>query len=182
MAAIYSLANFTIIVTDGDSDSGIAGISHGKRQAPIRDQISGFVFTTQPASWQEIAESASIWSTRGWTYQEAVLSPRQLYLTEAQAIFQCSTFITTEDGMTKEIESFPEAYKLPSSRLSSWEPVCINFYRHISRYRKRSLTNLSDVYNAIAGVATALYGAPNPLWKGLPRQEFDESLLWALWQ
>lgn len=35
------------------------------------------------------------------------------------------------------------------------------------------------MYNAIEGVAGGLYGVAGALWWGLPREEFDETLLWC---
>ncbi|KAM7203222.1 Heterokaryon incompatibility protein (HET) domain containing protein, partial [Rhypophila sp. PSN 637] len=91
MATIYSLAKFALIITDGDSDSGIAGISRERAQVQMREQIAGFAFIIEPTGWREIIGGASVWSTRGWTYQEAVLPQRKLYLSESQAFFECAT-------------------------------------------------------------------------------------------
>jgi len=175
MAAIYWLAKFAIIVTDGDSDSGIAGIGHERAQQQISDEISGFKFTNEPAGWREIISGSSVWSTRGWTYQEAILPRRKLYLTESQAVFECGEHIVGEDGSEQRAMHSPYGLKN-----EPWNPLVETFYEHLIAYRSRSLTNTSDIYNAIDGVASALYGNFGSIWKGLPRQEFDEALLWRL--
>ena len=53
MATIYSRAKFTIIATDGDSDTGIAGVGRDRFQAQTRTQISGIVTTPKDHRVQE---------------------------------------------------------------------------------------------------------------------------------
>jgi hypothetical protein len=66
MAAIYSLAELVIVVTDGDSDSGIAGVSRERPQGQVHDRISGldFIISDLPPLG-DIALGGSVWSTRG---------------------------------------------------------------------------------------------------------------------
>ncbi|KAK4215757.1 heterokaryon incompatibility protein-domain-containing protein [Rhypophila decipiens] len=175
MATIYSLAKFALIITDGDSDSGIAGISRERTQGQMCEQIAGFDFISDPTQWREIIGGASVWSTRGWTYQEAILPQRKLYLSESQAFFECATEVVHERG---EIEQ--GMYSPHGLNTFPWNPRYVTFYSHLKKYRKRSLTNRADVYNAIDGIASALYGCSQALLSGLPRQEFDEALLWCL--
>ncbi|KAM7216087.1 Heterokaryon incompatibility protein (HET) domain containing protein [Rhypophila decipiens] len=176
MATIYSLAKFALIITDGDSDSGIAGISRERTQAQMCEQIAGFDFISEPTQWREIIGGASVWSTRGWTYQEAILPQRKLYLSESQAFFECATKVVHEHG---EIEQ--GMYSPHGLNNQPWHPRYVTFYRHLSKYRDRSLRNRADVYNAIDGIASALYDCSQALLSGLPRQEFDEALLWCLY-
>ncbi|KAK3324946.1 heterokaryon incompatibility protein-domain-containing protein [Apodospora peruviana] len=175
MATIYSLAKFALIITDGDSDSGIAGISRERTQAQMREQISGFRFISEPAGWREIIGDGSVWSTRGWTYQEAVLPHRKLYLSESQAFFECATHVADERELLQQAMYSPHGLNN-----HHWNPLYYTFYSHLNGYRARSLTNPDDIYNAIDGVASALYGGFQSLLSGLPRQEFDEALLWCL--
>ncbi|KAE8440938.1 hypothetical protein EG329_006177 [Mollisiaceae sp. DMI_Dod_QoI] len=175
MATIYSQAKFVIITTDGDSDSGISGVSHERSQTQIHDQISGVKFINSVAGWREITGGSSIWSTRGWTYQEAILPRRKLFLTDSQAFFECGENVLDEDGLSQQA-----LYSSNALHPESWEPLIDSFYSHLVSYRSRSLTVASDIYNAIDGVATALYGEPHSLWFGLPRQDFDKGLLWCM--
>ena len=175
MAAIYSLAKFALIITDGDSDSGIAGISRERTQTQMREQISGFAFISEPAEWREIIGGGSVWSTRGWTYQEAILPHRKLYFSESQAFFECATHVADERGAVQQAMYSPHGLNG-----QPWHNLYYTFYTHLALYRGRSLTNPDDVYNAIDGVASALYGDFQSLLSGLPRQEFDEALLWCL--
>jgi hypothetical protein len=173
MAAIYSLARLVIIVTDGNSDSGIAGVSRERLQIEGLDRIAGLDFITQLPSLEEV-EVGCIWSTRGWTYQEAILAERKLFLTESQAFFECRKHCIGEDGSRCGLRT------LVSPTRPEFGVLVEAFYGHLDRYRIRSLTNASDIYDAIDGVANALYGGPGSLWRGLPRRDIDRALLWCI--
>lgn len=177
MAAIYSCSKFALIVADGDSDSGIAGVGHARTyyQPPLSlPSPVNLTFAAEPAGWRDVLLGSCVWSTRGWTYQESVLPRRKVYLTEAQAFFECVTHIVSEDGSTQ-----PAMYSASTLRPQPWAPRYEAFNEHLVRYRERKLTNKEDVYNAIDGIASALYPGTGALWRGLPRQEFDETLLWC---
>lgn len=45
-----------------------------------------------------VLREQSSYETRGWTFQEELLSMRCLYLTEAQAYFRCPHGVLREDG------------------------------------------------------------------------------------
>ncbi|KAK0623967.1 heterokaryon incompatibility protein-domain-containing protein [Immersiella caudata] len=175
MAAIYWLAKVAIIVTDGDSDSGIAGVSRERNQLQSCADVLGLELVNEAVNWRRIVSSSCVWSTRGWTYQEAILSWRKLYLTGSQTVFECRDHILSEDGSTEHAE-----FSLHGLRPQPYMSTVDLFYKHLRSYRTRSLTNQSDIYNAIDGVASALYSGSGSLWNGLPFQEFDEALLWHL--
>ena len=177
MAAIYSRSKFTLIATDGDSDSGIAGVGRARThyQPPLHlhSQVN-LTFTAEPAGWRDVLLGSCVWSTRGWTYQESVLPRRKVYLTEAQAFFECLGHTVSETG-----SKTPAMYSSSMLRPQPWAPRYEAFNEHLARYRERRLTNDEDVYHAIEGVASALYSGRGALWYGLPREEFDETLLWC---
>lgn len=52
------------------------------------------------------------------------------------------------------------------------------FYHHLQEYRKRVLTNPSDIYNANDGIGSVLYSWFGSLCHGLPGHALDETLLW----
>ncbi|KAK3295869.1 heterokaryon incompatibility protein-domain-containing protein [Chaetomium fimeti] len=178
MAAIYSLAKLVIIVADGNIDTGIAGVSRERAQGQVRDRIAGLDFSLNELShWGKISRGGCIWSTRGWTYQEAVLARRKLILTESQAFFECQNGTPGEDG----VSGYGSEYLFVGNYARQYHPALVDtFYHHLGVYRKRSLTNPSDIYNAIDGVANALYGELGSLWWGLPRRDFDQALLWCI--
>ncbi|KAJ6010450.1 heterokaryon incompatibility [Penicillium sp. IBT 35674x] len=174
MAAIYSSAAFVIISTDGDMHDGIPGVSSERVQKQIQCQILGIDFINKIPSGREISGGASVWSTRGWTYQEGILGRRKLYFSSSQSFFECDDSVLDEDGMKQEA-----LYSSNGLHPQKWQPLVDSFYSHVGRYSRRHLGSQFDIYNAIEGVASALYGKKHPLWFGLPRDDFDKALLWC---
>ncbi|CAN9372662.1 unnamed protein product [Alternaria sp. RS040] len=85
MGAVYRGATLTIIAAAGDSPhSGLPGING----TPRRPQYSHTVGTSgQQVIGLELPEydiQDSVWNTRGWTFQELVLSRRRLIFTRSQ--------------------------------------------------------------------------------------------------
>ncbi|KAJ5927936.1 heterokaryon incompatibility [Penicillium verhagenii] len=174
MAAIYSSAEFVIISTDGDMNDGIPGVGVERAQKQLGCKASGIEFIAEIAGWRDITIGGSIWSTRGWTYQEGILGRRKLYFTSSQSFFECDTDVLNEDEGRQQALYSPN--KLNPQR---WSPFVDCFYSHVCSYAMRHLGNEFDIYNAIEGIASALYAAKHPLWLGLPRNDFDKALLWC---
>ncbi|KAF2663792.1 HET-domain-containing protein [Microthyrium microscopicum] len=90
MGEIYENAALTLIAAAGDDDE------HGMvskdlvacQKRPIYKVGDHYVTTVQPKI-PKIAIATSKWSTRGWTYQEALLSRRKLVFTEEMIFFEC---------------------------------------------------------------------------------------------
>src|SRR5262249_38696863 len=68
--------------------------------------------------------SVLFWNTRGWTFQEKLLSRRLLLFTDQQVYFKCSEGIWTEEIAleTKKISNCMEA----RSRKYAWRPTEAN--------------------------------------------------------
>lgn len=178
MASIYSLAKLVIIVTDGNSDSGIPGVSRERSQGQVQEHIAGFDFSLDEIPTLKEVEGGCVWSTRGWTYQEAVLARRRLFLTESQAFCECQSVGLSERGL---ITGATSQYSPIERRNEPYHGTLLKaFFEHLDGYRRRSLTDVSDIYNAIDGVTTELYGGSGSLWRGLPRRDFDQALLWCI--
>lgn len=91
MDTIYSRALLTIVSVSGDnSNCGLPGVRPDARQ-PINlsTDLNGYKILGQPPDIRDILAS-SPYETRGWTFQERILSPRCLYLSKWQAYFQCN--------------------------------------------------------------------------------------------
>ncbi|CAG9994492.1 unnamed protein product [Clonostachys byssicola] len=89
MDLIYGGAQFTIIAVSGTGEAqGLPGFGSTKRSKQQIVKLPGFtILSTGPDPTASIAESK--WWTRGWTFQEAFLSPRKLVFTEYQTYFEC---------------------------------------------------------------------------------------------
>ena len=175
MSTIYSSAVFVMIVTDGDMNDGFPGMSYKRPQTQVQLQLAGLSFINEIPSLQEVVGGQSVWSTRGWTYQEMALTRRKLYFTGSQSFFECSDSVWHEDGSEEQEIWTPNTLRPPF-----WVPYIDYFYNiHVGKYLFRKLGSGSDIYYAIEGIASALYKERTPLWYGLPRKEFDKALVWC---
>jgi len=90
----------------------------------------------------------SKWGTRGWAYQEAVLSPRRLIFTDQGVVWNCNKKYCeealTEDQLQHGARIFPE-WTNPSS--SRW-----TLLYHVHNFLKRELTFQHDRLNAMSGI------------------------------
>jgi len=167
MDKIYQNAWATIVACAGlDCEYGLPGI--GKR--PRFEQLSAktpddkmlLISTLPPLS---TAIQKSVWATRGWTYQEAVLSKRLIFFTDYQVYAICS-----ESGgqfWCESLELLPQSTPPPTEAEESPPPdMDPNFlfggevpsqplnriFHHLRAYTARQLTFEADALNAISGV------------------------------
>jgi hypothetical protein len=89
MDSIYGSAVITLIAAAGlDVEFGLPGAGSTPREASLGVRVGNFqVVATKPHPYWEIPESK--WATRGWTFQEGVLSRRCLAFTQSQVYFEC---------------------------------------------------------------------------------------------
>ncbi|KAF4469509.1 Heterokaryon incompatibility [Fusarium albosuccineum] len=184
MRDIYALADFVMVIVSGNSvDDPIPGVRSPRSSVTEMISFQGYrVLNLLPRLPDLLGQS--VWHSRGWTYQEATLSNRKLYLTAVQYVFECNEGHIYEDNSLND---------------SSWELIDVPFgadylrrlpavfdvfdpflcYKdHMMNFNDRSFTDISDIYNAFAGIASGLYGSPERVLYGLPKGNFDEALLW----
>lgn len=175
MHSIFASAKFTIVVLEGTVDDGIPGVSCPRKRWRKHHEINGMAFIySLPSILHTI--NFSTWATRGWTYQEVVMSERVLYFSECQAFFEDTRVEYTEDDFSCSVNlgEFRSTPLRPprTTTFGTWK-------LHVSNYTKRQLTRESDIYNAFTGIASALYGDVDESYLyGLPRPNFDMALLW----
>lgn len=170
MAAIYSSASFVIVAAHGESvHSGISGMHLARGNLQARESFLHFQFASGPHFGKDI--SSSIWSTRGWTLQEVVLTKIRLYFSSTGVWLNF-----TEDRLEfwHSVE-FDRRITLSTFMRSPFFDFC----EFLQRYTPRKLTYEYDIYNAFSGIITALFGGPDRDICGLPEQNFDHALLWA---
>lgn len=89
MDRIYSCSILTIIAAAGDGpEYGLPGVSSRHRTEQLSVQVTeeiSLLFYKKPSA----LVAASKWNTRGWTYQEGLLSRRRLVFTDEMVYFQC---------------------------------------------------------------------------------------------
>lgn len=164
MDSIYQNACLTIVAAAGDdADRGLPGITCRLRPPSAVAKINGQHFTSVPRLASSVIPY-STWNSRGWTYQECVMSSRLLVLTNDEAYFECHSMNCSEAIHTpltavhiKSLQRFRSWHSdgiIPSLAAArySWDDV----HRYLRQFRQRSLTHPSDSLNAIQGVLNSL--------------------------
>ncbi|KAK7189120.1 tol protein [Paraphaeosphaeria sporulosa] len=101
MDKIHSCSSLTLIACVGsDPHHGLTGISLPRANIPC---IRGYQLIP---SQHDI--KSSIWASRGWILQEALLSRRLLYFTDRQVVFESKNFVESEltDGSDIDFSSY----------------------------------------------------------------------------
>ncbi|KAK3381779.1 hypothetical protein B0H63DRAFT_546451 [Podospora didyma] len=89
MDLIYGNASCTIIAAaDADPSAGLPGISRPREPRSSTRTQTGHCYVSIPED-PLIRIKGSVWNSRGWTFQEALLSPRCLIFCHDQVYFQC---------------------------------------------------------------------------------------------
>lgn len=194
MDTIYEKAQLTIIAAAGDDDDdenyGLPGVTSARALWPEKTPVSGDLSITWTAKdpYGEIRKS--VWSTRGWTFQEAVLSPRRLVFVEDQVYFECNavncyeSIVSPLDSLHIESKRHMKDYLragvfdrnrnnlvrifVPDSM--SLEELFLWYFSSIEEYTKRTLRFESDSCNAFAGVMRRFARRKQPIYEvwGLP--------------
>ncbi|KAI1198058.1 heterokaryon incompatibility protein-domain-containing protein [Nemania serpens] len=195
MDIIYGCACVTIINTSGENAlSGLPGVRPDTRfQAEEPFELDG---TWVMQSHRKIGEANEIfgdskWFTRGWTFQEAILSPRWLVFTPEQVYWECRQGTWREDA----------CWELPRGReknqtvihdpafdngafqdlwtLSSIQKVDKTYQSLVHSFVRREFTHESDVLEAFTGILRAItqISGIDFIW-GLPRMFLGVALTW----
>lgn len=176
MNKIYAGAYVTIVAAAGaDADYGLVGASRPRSHKQMKTQIGDFdVYNTMPRLGHAI--SRTTWNSRGWTYQEAVLSRRCIFLTEHQAYFVCQSSMrcesvtifklaeTQQTSETMRRGSIAHAISQAEPRDSIKSPI-EELTDHITEYNCRDLRFEADVLDAFRGMLARstlyiFYGVP----------------------
>ncbi|KAK7990906.1 heterokaryon incompatibility protein-domain-containing protein [Apiospora arundinis] len=198
MDKVYGLSLFTIVVataTKPSEDYGVPGVNSMSRlTAQHTARLEGLNIVAALPSYND-AIMGSVWATRGWTYQEGILSARCLIFTDYQMFFRCGIDARCEDV---QAESAPQREKHPAKALVRQGAIDFlisdNFLQSmathgkfleysmlVSAYTSRNLTYETDILEAFKGIASEL----NPYLEdygflfGLAIYMFDDALLWC---
>lgn len=194
MSSIYSCAVATIVCLSGASaDAGLPGIPPTTRNPAAVYVAPGLSVIKQPNLKLDKDENEYIYLTRAWTFQEQLLSNRNIIFLEEQVYFQCKKELLSEDRYT---DNAAERTYLPrtleSVRLEGkWERKRryrtysqieeFRFYEEfVPSYTAKQMGYPADIINAFVGVQTQLGNIFGWTFEeGLPLQLFDLAILWT---
>lgn len=195
MGDIYSRSVITIGAANGDH--AYAGLfakrdPHQQRPCPVYEiETNGFktqIFAELPRDDRQ----GTILDSRGWIFQEEVLSARTLKFCSDGLRWSCVTLCATE--------TTPNGNSHPSNKLDyrlktwlhcpEWEPRWSNtsdpkrryfqdWYEAVSSFTVRDLTYPTDKLPALAGIATQVHNLRKYEYlAGLWKQDLEYGLLW----
>ncbi|KAK5652976.1 hypothetical protein OQA88_9456 [Cercophora sp. LCS_1] len=189
MDRIYRGADFTIVAAS--HHNGLAGVGDHASRPALRVSNLGpttTLYETDPNPITEVRRSP--WFSRGWTFQEAILSRRRLFFTQNQALFECATSTCCEMGdlggktlqtashlTTFSLEAlvYPEIPRLTQllgsatrtnlppdlqSAVTPLDEYLEEAMALLMLYRSKSLTVESDTLDAFAGVLKVFAETP----------------------
>jgi hypothetical protein len=179
MDIIYQHSILTIIAAAGENPHhglpGVGKTSRTETQASVT--IGSWTLASVPFIKDEVLRSK--WNSRGWTYQEGLLSRRRLVFTDTQVYFQCNAMHCLE-SIQAPLEPLHTEDKAQMRRTVAMSRV---FPRHavgegpfmlsnlINEYLQRSLTFESDILDAFRGVLAAYelkFFSSRRIFVGLP--------------
>lgn len=166
MGTIYAYAAVTIINAANDKVvQGIPGISHPRRMQQVHRLKDFWLVEALDIPYRPGLEGylrGTAWNTRGWTFQEGLLSRRCLIIGTDQIYWQCKTASWCEDSCwegTKDRE-FYRHYSGSNivSRLTDYtEENWMKIYKRIlEAYSERELTSESDRLSAVQAILHVL--------------------------
>lgn len=217
MDRVYENASLTIVALSGySSDAGLAG---------IRPRASGNDNAGRPHLFHESQSTSGIgiarisleeqirssyWTTRAWTYQEQLLSPRKLYFSSDEAFYECAchtqregyafeeqNHLTVRKGAPwygrninrdPEDEAYDQQLQSSGSFSHSWliSKDDDAFQNIVSTYTRRNLTEPGDILNALNGIYHKYYHSSEVQdakiggFQGIPMRCFFRGLLWFM--
>jgi len=199
MDAIYGRARLTLVAATGsDAQAGLPGIRTGhrpRRQHTVR--IASNILLSRILPTFKAMVDQSTWNSRGWTYQERILSERKLCFTSQQAYYECPHGYSCEDKLDGPHESDAPRISYPGHhdddaapggvvddkyRLEQKGVLNYAIYEGVVReYTARTLSYEEDGEAAFKGVANAmqlrLFNG-SPVIFGIPLCCIDLALLW----
>lgn len=179
MDQIYRGATLSIIANgEQNLKYGLPGVSSISRLPQPSIKIASEEYTLCWINMRTVVEQSE-WSTRGWTFQEALLSTRKLVFNDTQLYFQCNSMLSMEMVLWE----WPDGYQ--SEALLGWKVfphdprtlTILDLYDRIAEYRKRQLTYTSDRYKAFQGILQNFLQMDDPVKSlyGLPLEDGTRS-------
>ena len=178
MNAIYEQSVVTIIAAAGDDPYyGLPGVSATPRKSQPHVKIGSRTLISTPYAKNEILQSK--WNSRGWTYQEGLLSRRKLVFTDTQVYFQCNSMHCLESiyAPLEILHTFKNNRMRDQVGMSRVFPLrgLGKYPKHLedrlNEYLKRSLTFEKDILDAFRGLLTAFereFSSPVKSFCGIP--------------
>jgi hypothetical protein len=162
MDIIYQHSVLTVVAAAGvDPDHGLSGLGAILRELQPSITVGRRTLVYAPYAKDQILSSR--WNSRGWTYQEGLLSRRKLVFTNSQVYFQCNGMHCLESIKAPQeiLHTKNNARMRDDIDISRVFPLRglgrspLELEERLNEYLKRSLTIDDDIQDAFKGVFVA---------------------------
>ncbi|KHE81757.1 hypothetical protein GE21DRAFT_5107, partial [Neurospora crassa] len=188
MSSVYGNAELTIIA-GRSPDSGLGFLTNNylttkKHPKPVPMRAGpnphtgegpdlGTVYLTM-----QRGKSVGPVDTRGWCFQEALLSNRALVFGEDQVFYQCRQHTRYEDGCV-DVDVSKRGQALTSLHPGTKPEVLRRWYQMLVSFTPRALTEPHDIFACIVSVALITHGVLKSRYlAGLWECDMPKGLLW----
>lgn len=196
MAGVYGNAFVTIIPLrslsshDGFLDQlRTPAVARIPFKSSIDPSVEGYyTLRTSPDGWDahntlERELCSSKWQSRGWTYQEAIMSQRKLYFGETDIYFRCVSERTTTCQLSTSIPFRLDGESLPlleqRETTTSADRMKKSWYESVEHFCTRDLTFKTDAFPAISAIAKMHCNSVQEDYQcGLWRSDLHNGVLW----
>lgn len=202
MSIIYQGAYATIVAFSGNSaDGGLPRVGNtGTQYRQLSCEINGTQLVSFGPTLSQLAWVLP-WARRSWTYQEAILSTRCIYISDYHTYFECNAMTCCETldetqssvhqalhdenwyrGENRFQKVNTGVLRSPLSANVDLEENALGLYSIYARlYSLRSMTKQSDAWLAFSGIIQALEKTTYKTgmsW-ALPNEDMNWALLWS---
>lgn len=167
MGDIYRHSYVTLVTLGDNIHEGLPGVSRSREFASKGRKINGMHFIKLDDSYHVIMQQSK-WASRGWTFQEALLSRRLLIFSYQGVFLECNKRVETD--RRKELSDGEDLV------LGEFLPPHEDYREQVEAYTKRELTFPSDILRAFSGILHTIFGSE--YYFGLPFSGFYVALLW----
>ncbi|GKT49806.1 uncharacterized protein ColSpa_09987 [Colletotrichum spaethianum] len=197
MDAIYRRASFTIVSANGEDAnarlSGVCGIDRRKDQHTAEYSEELTLLSLVP-DFEDGVEKI-FWNSRGWTYQERLLSRRLITFTDDTVYFQCGQMTCSEDfnmlradvtqSASQQTITLSRGEAPPTLSRRSQYRLGISpgyYYRMVTEYTSREMSHADDRVNGFKGILNVIEKATAYkdvfVWGTWAKELLAYSLLW----
>jgi hypothetical protein len=187
MDSVYENALLTICPLWADADSGLHGISRPFEGLflPLGANYICSSFQSRHQLDNELINTP--WHSRGWIYQESLLSRQRLCFMPSSILLQCqgqslsshyyTRVNTASDANTSE--AFSDLQLRQCLRKSEWDTRA--YQSIVESYTGRTLSRPSDALNAIRGILRRISKQTGMEFvQALPQADLLNALMWQL--
>lgn len=182
MGAIYASAMVVIIVADGDTQNGIAGLQEIQESLPRKSQQCLIPFGDDETIVARTNSPFSLihggpYHERGWTFQEHKMASRKLFFKDGLAHWECQRSLWHED-LVQGVEL--DKYIEPRLReILAGFPMLGSLSNMIGNYNDLELRYEEDALPGIMGLLSVLSRSfTGGFLYGIPENFFDRALGW----